>query len=92
MDYNEVNLGRIQAAVDGGKLGRGPITIQTLVEAGVCAKPRDGVKLLGMGELTAALTFEVAAASKSAVEAIQKAGGTVTVLNAPAAEPEQPSA
>ena len=92
VDYNEVNLGRIQAAVDGGKLGQGPITIQTLVEAGVCAKPRDGVKLLGMGELTAALTFEVAAASKSAVEAIQKAGGTVNVLNAPAAEPEQPSA
>ena len=91
IDYNEINLGRIQAAVDAGKLGQGgPVTIDALVGAGVCTKPRDGVKLLGMGEITAALTFEVAAASKSAIEAIEKAGGKVTVLAARSAE--QPAA
>ena len=47
-----------------------------------CSKPRDGVKILGVGELTAKLSFEVAGASKSAVEAIEKAGGSVTLLGA----------
>lgn len=80
-DYNEVNIGRIQAAVDAGKLQAGaPITIDSLVASGVCAKPRDGVKILGVGELTAKLTFEVAAASKSAVAAIEKAGGSIKLL------------
>lgn len=88
VDYNEINIGRIQQAADTGKLAVGTtISIATLVEAGLCSKPRDGVKLLGQGELTAALTFEVAAASKSAVAAIEKAGGTVTLLKAAAAEP-----
>jgi large subunit ribosomal protein L15 len=88
LDYNEINLGRIQEAVDAGKLGTGPVTVASLVEAGVCSKPRDGVKLLGMGELKAALAFEVAAASKSAVAAVEKAGGSVKVLRIakPAAE------
>ena len=80
-DYNEVNIGRIQAAVDAGKLAAGtPVTIASLVEAGICSKPRDGVKILGVGELSAKLTFEVAAASKSAVAAIEKAGGSVKLL------------
>jgi large subunit ribosomal protein L15 len=89
-DYNEINLGRIQAAVDAGKLSdAAPITVEMLVEVGLCAKPRDGVKILGMGELTAKLAFQVAAASKSAVAAIEKAGGSVTLLAAAetAAEP-----
>jgi large subunit ribosomal protein L15 len=81
-DYNELNLGRIQAAVDAGKLdGEAPITIDALVAAGLCAKPRDGVKILGMGELTQKLSFEVAAASKSAVAAIEAAGGAITLLS-----------
>jgi large subunit ribosomal protein L15 len=87
-DYNEVNLGRIQTAVDAGKLSLdSPITIEALVEAGVCVKPRDGVKILGSGELSAKLAFHVAAASKSAVAAIEKAGGTVTLLATASAEP-----
>jgi large subunit ribosomal protein L15 len=86
IDYNEVNLGRIQQAVDAGKLGEGTVTVASLILAGICSKPRDGVKLLGMGELKAALTFEVAAASKSAIEAIEKAGGKITVLAAAASE------
>ena len=82
-EYNEVNLGRIQQAVDAGKLDQAaPVTIETLVAAGVCSKPRDGVRILGVGDLTATLAFEVAGASKSAVEAIERAGGSVKVLGA----------
>jgi large subunit ribosomal protein L15 len=85
-DYNEINLGRIQAAVEAGKLSpSAPVTIDVLVAAGLCAKPRDGVKILGMGELKTRLTFEVAAASKSAIAAIEQAGGSVTLLAAAAA-------
>ena len=80
-DYNEVNIGRIQQAIDAGKLEVGqPITVDVLVASGVCSKPRDGVKILGVGDLTAKLTFEVAAASKSAVAAIEKAGGSIKLL------------
>jgi large subunit ribosomal protein L15 len=85
LDYNEVNLGRIQEAVDAGKLS-GAVTVASLIEAGVVSKARDGVKILGMGELKAALQFEVAAASKSAQEAIGKAGGSVKLLVAQVAE------
>ena len=83
LDYNEVNVGRIQTAVDEGKLPAGPVTIETLVEAGLCSKTRDGVKILGAGEITAKLDFEVALASKSAIAAIEAAGGTVKVLREP---------
>lgn len=85
-NYNEVNLGRIQQAVEAGKLDvKAPVTLASLMAAGVVTKARDGVKILGQGELTANLTFEVAAASKSAVAAIEKAGGAVTLLVAVAA-------
>jgi len=81
VDYNEVNLGRIQQAVDAGKLdAKAPITLDALLAAGVVTKPRDGVKILGQGALKAKLAFEVAAASKSAVAAIEGAGGSVKLL------------
>jgi large subunit ribosomal protein L15 len=82
-DLNEVNVGRIQEAVEAGKLDQGnPVTVESLVAAGVVSKPRDGVKILGVGELKAKLSFQVAGASKSAVSAIEKAGGSVTILGA----------
>lgn len=85
IDYNEVNLGRIQQAIDAGKLPAGqPVTIDALIASGVCSKPRDGVKILGVGDFTAKLDFEVAAASKSAQAAIEKAGGTIKLLAAKA--------
>jgi large subunit ribosomal protein L15 len=84
-DINEVNVGRVQAALDAGKLdAAGAVTVEALVAAGVCARARDGVKLLGKGELTAKLSFEVLAASKSAIAAIEKAGGAVRLLRAEA--------
>ena len=84
-DYNEVNIGRIQQAVDAGKLDvQNPVTLDALIAAGVVAKPRDGVKILGQGEIKAKLSFEVAAASKGAIAAIQGAGGTIKLLAAEA--------
>ncbi len=86
LEYNEINVGRLQQAVDAGKIS-GKVTVASLVEAGVISKPKDGLKLLGMGEITAALTIEAAAASKTAIAAIEKAGGSVVVLQAePVAE------
>jgi large subunit ribosomal protein L15 len=80
-NYNEVNLGRLQEAVDTGKLDAGAIvTIEALVAAGVCSKPRDGVKILGVGALTAKLNLEVAAASKSAISAIESVGGSIRLM------------
>lgn len=82
-EYNEVNLGRIQAAVDAGKLSAGQtVTVESLIAAGVVSKPRDGVRILGQGELRANLVFEVAGASKSAAAAIERAGGSVRVIGA----------
>jgi len=80
-DFNEVNVGRLQEAVEAGKLdAANVITVEALVSAGICTKARDGVKILGAGELSAKLNFEVVGASKSAVEAIEKAGGKVTII------------
>ena len=80
-DYNEVNLGRVQQALDAGKLDAGQvITVDALVAAGVCAKVRDGVKLLGQGEFSAKVSFEVARASKTALAAIEKNGGSIKLL------------
>jgi len=83
IELNEVNVGRIQQAVEAGRLDQGaPVTVESLVAAGVVSKPRGGVKILGVGELKAKLSFQVAGASKSAVEAIEKVGGSVTLLGA----------
>ena len=83
IDLNEVNVGRIQQAIEAGKLDTATaVTVETLVAAGVVSKPRDGVKILGVGELKTKLSFQVHGASKSAVEAIEKAGGSVTLLGA----------
>ncbi|MCF8468464.1 MAG: 50S ribosomal protein L15 [Sneathiella sp.] len=75
------NLGRVQAAIDAGKLNpKETITGALLQEAGVVGKIVDGVRLLAKGELKAKVTFEVSGASKSAIEAVEKAGGKVIVL------------
>jgi large subunit ribosomal protein L15 len=86
ISYNEVNLGRIQKAIDSGRLSAAEtITVESLLKAGVVTQRRDGVKILGSGELKAKANFEVAAASKSAAAAIEKAGGSVKTLRETAA-------
>ena len=80
-DLNEVNLGRVQQAVEAGKLDtKATVTVEALVSAGILSRVRDGVKVLGSGELKTKLAFEVYGASKSAVAAIEKAGGSVKIL------------
>jgi large subunit ribosomal protein L15 len=86
LDYNVVNLGRIQRAIDAGKLSAAePITVESLIKAGIVTRRRDGVKVLGVGEWTASAAFEVEAASRSAAAAIEKAGGSVRTLRQEAA-------
>jgi large subunit ribosomal protein L15 len=78
--YNEINLGRIQQAVDSGRLdGKKPITIEALKEAGLIRRAKDGVRLLGHGEIKGKLAFEVTGASGSAIKAVEDKGGTVTL-------------
>jgi large subunit ribosomal protein L15 len=81
VEYSEVNLSRVQAAVDAKKLdAAAPVTAAALVAAGVISSARGGVRLLGKGELKAKLNFEVYHATAGAVEAVKKAGGSVKVL------------
>lgn len=78
--FAEVNIGRLQRAVDAGKLDAAkPVDAKVLVAAGIIRRVRDGVRLLGKGVLKAGLKLEVSGASKAAVEAVRKAGGAVTV-------------
>ena len=81
--YVEVNVGRIQSAVDAGKLDVAkPIDATALVAAGVISKAKDGVRILGKGALSAKVNLHVAGASKAAADIVEKAGGSVTVANA----------
>jgi len=90
LHYNEVNLGRVQQAVEAGKLdASAPVTLEALIAAGVVSKPRDGVKILGQGKFEAKLAFEVAAASKSAVAAIEGLGGSIKLLRVVKEAPAQ---
>ena len=88
-EYAEVSLGRIQIAIDAGKLDAGqPITADALKAAGVVRRVKDGVRVLGGGELTSKVTLDVAGASGPAIAAIEKAGSTIEV----AAKPEKADA
>ncbi len=85
-EFTVLNLDTLQAAVEAGKIAPGArLDAAGLVEAGVIRRARDGVRLLARGELAVALTLEVAHASKKAIEAVEKAGGSVVLP--PAAEP-----
>ena len=85
-DFVVVSLARIQAAIDAGKLdAKATVDAAALKAAGVIRRTKDGVRVLADGELKAKITIVVAGASKPAVEKIEKAGGTVTLLSAPAA-------
>jgi large subunit ribosomal protein L15 len=79
--FAELNVGRLQAAIDAKKIdAKKPLDAAVLAEAGVIRRVLDGIRLLGHGELTASITIEVAGATKSAVEAVEKAGGKVHIL------------
>ncbi|OAN53829.1 50S ribosomal protein L15 [Paramagnetospirillum marisnigri] len=89
-EFSEINLGRLQKAIDEKRIDASkPINAELLQAAGLIGKIYDGVRLLARGELSAKITIEVAGASAAAVAAVEKAGGSVTVIQpkaAPAAE------
>jgi large subunit ribosomal protein L15 len=93
-DFEVVNLGRLQIAIDSGRLKpEGTIDAAALVAAGMVRRVRDGVRLLAKGEIKTAITIEVAGASKAAVAAVEQAGGKVVLRRGRAAKAEsQPSA
>jgi large subunit ribosomal protein L15 len=84
-NFNEVNVGSVQGAIDAGKLdAKGPVTVEALLAAGLIRRVRDGVRLLGHGEIKTKLAFEVTGASSGAVKAVEAAGGSVTLTAMPA--------
>jgi large subunit ribosomal protein L15 len=88
VDFAEINLDRLQDAIDAKLIdAKDTVTVESLVKAKVVRRPKGGVRLLGRGELKAKLTIEVHGASKSAIAAVEKAGGTVKIL-APAKKDE----
>ncbi len=77
-DFNVVSLGRIQTAIDAGKLNaKDVVTVESLIAAGVVRRAKDGVRLLADGELTVKVSFDIAGASKAAIEKVEKAGGSI---------------
>ena len=86
-EYAVVNLGLIEKFIGAGKLdAKAEITEDALVAAGVVRRKLDGVRILAKGDFSAKVKLAVTGASKSAVEAVEKAGGSLTVASAPAAE------
>lgn len=80
LDYVVVNVGTLQQAIDDKRLDAGQaVTAKSLKEAGIISRTLDGIRLLNKGELKSKLTIEVAGASKAAVAAVEKAGGSVVV-------------
>jgi large subunit ribosomal protein L15 len=89
LQFAEVNLWRLEQAVEAGKLSVGQaVDSEVLIASGVVRRVRDGVKLLGKGEIKSALNLTVYAATPSAIAAVEKAGGTVTVTRPVKAEAE----
>ncbi len=82
-----INLGILQKFIDEGKIDASkPVTEDSLVASGLVRRVRDGVRLLGKGEIKAKLDLTLTGASKSAIEAVEKAGGKVTVTTPPKAD------
>src|SRR4030088_1963632 len=90
-DSRVVNRGRLQQALDAGKLvAEGALDAGKLVAAGVLRRPGDGIRLLAKGKLSAALTIEVAGASKAAIDAVEAAGGKVVISGRAADDAPKP--
>jgi large subunit ribosomal protein L15 len=81
-DFSEINLSKLQTAIDAKRLDyKQPITDATLLASGLVSRSKDGVKLLAQGEIKVKLDISVSRASKAAISAVEKAGGSVTLLN-----------
>ena len=85
VDFAEVNIGRLQAAIEAGRIDADkPIDAEALIASGLVRRSMAGIRLLGQGELKASVTIEVTGASKGAIAAVEQAGGKVVVLGGPA--------
>ncbi|MCP1969119.1 50S ribosomal protein L15 [Bradyrhizobium elkanii] len=81
LDFAEINLDRLQEAIDNKLVdASATVNVESLVKAGVLRRAKDGLRLLGRGEIKTRLTIEVHGASKSAIAAVEKAGGSVKIL------------
>jgi len=88
-DFNEVNVGRVQSAIDAGKLdAKKTITVEALLAAGIIRRVRDGVRLLGKGELKTKVAFELTGASSGAVKIVEASGGTLKLTPMPRRAPK----
>jgi len=89
-NLNEINLGRVQGAIDAGKLDpAAKVDAEALAKAGVLRRVKDGVRLLGSGEIKVKVAFAVYGASKSAIAAVERAGGSVEILAPKSQEAEK---
>ena len=89
-EYAPVNLGALDAAIEAGKIdGSQPITEATLFAAGLATNNKDGIRLLGEGKITRAITVTVSGVSATAKAAVEQAGGSVTTTVAPKAAPAE---
>ncbi len=80
LKFVEVNVGRLQEAIDAGKIdAKKPINEELLVAAGLARRIRDGIRLLGKGQIKTKVSLEITGATQSAIAAVEKAGGTVKV-------------
>jgi large subunit ribosomal protein L15 len=93
LKFAEVNLWRLAKAIEAGRLdAKAPVTAEALIEAGVIRREKDGVRLLGHGEISVALSITAHSATASAKAAIEAAGGTLTLTRADPATAETPAA
>lgn len=80
-DFNEINVGTLQTAVEEGKLKAGQsVDVAALIEAGILRRPKHGLRVLGTGELKTKLSVTANGASASAKAAIEKAGGSLKII------------
>lgn len=88
LKFSEVNLGALQEAIDAGKVdAKKTVTQEALVESGLVRRIKDGIRLLGKGELKTKVSLEISGATKSAIASVEKAGGSVKIV-----EPQKPQA
>ena len=93
LNYQVINVGRLQKAVEAGKIAKGDtVTAESLIGLGILAKMEDGLRLLAKGTITTALTIECAGASEAAVKAVEAAGGKVIVKVSGKAAPTEATA
>jgi large subunit ribosomal protein L15 len=89
-DFNEINVGSLQKAVDEGKLKAGQsVDVATLIEAGILRRPKDGLRVLGTGDLKTKLAITANGASASAKAAVEKAGGSLKIIEVKVLEADE---